>query len=129
MDINSQEHINALAPVIAKAYKLGKEQKYDEAYQVLLPHFVAKEIPAFFEEPCGWAIYRYLKKNEDRLSSRDVRKALAFYLSFATCKASLLHSCIMILAVNLEKKHENDFRFIEFCRMWKLRNQGDNLSP
>ena len=49
MDINSQEHINAIAPVIAKAYKLGKEQKYDEAYQFLLPHFEAKEIPSFFE--------------------------------------------------------------------------------
>jgi hypothetical protein len=26
----------------------------------------------------------------------------------------------MIQAANLEKKHENDFRFIEFCRMWNL---------
>ena len=33
MDINSQDHIKAIAPNIAKAYKLGKEQKYDEAYQ------------------------------------------------------------------------------------------------
>ena len=125
MDINSQEHINALAPVIAKAYQLGKEQKFDEAYQVLLPHFVAKEIPTFFEEPCGWAIYRYLKKNENRLSSREVRTALAFYLIFATCKPSILHSCIMIQAEHLEKKHENDFRFIEFCQMWKLESLRD----
>ena len=125
MDINSQEHINTIAPDIAKAYQLGKEQKYDEAYQILLPHFVAKEIPTFFESPCGWAIYRYLKKNEDRLFSRDIRKALAFYLTFATCKPSLLHSCIMIQAVNLEKKHENDFKFIEFCQMWKLESLRD----
>ena len=41
MDINSQEHIKAIAPDIAKAYQLGKEQKYDEAYQVLLPYFEA----------------------------------------------------------------------------------------
>lgn len=125
MDINSQGHISALAPVIAKAYQLGKEQKFDEAYQVLLPHFVAKEIPTFFESPCGWAIYRYLKKNEGKLSSRDVRRALAFYLKFASCKPSSLHSCIMIQAANLEKKHENDFRFIEFCRMWKLESLRD----
>lgn len=125
MDINSQEHIKAIAPDIAKAYQLGKEQKYDEAYQTLLPHFVAKEIPTFFEEPCGWAIYRYLKKNEDRLSSRDVRKVLAFYLTFASGKPSNLHSCIMIQAVNLEKKHENDFKFIEFCQMWKLESLRD----
>lgn len=125
MDINSQEYINALTPVIAKAFDLGKEQKYDEAYQVLLPHFVAKEIPTFFEKPCGWTIYRYLKKNEDRLSSMEVRKALAFYLTFASCKPSMLHSCIMIQAANLEKKHENEFRFIEFCRMWKLKSLRD----
>ena len=122
MDINSQEHINEIAPVIAKAYKLGKEQKYDEAYQVLLPHFEAKEIPSFFEEPCGWTVYRYLKNSENRLSSYEIRKALSFYMDFASCKPSILHSCIMILAADFEKKHENDFRFIEFCLMWKLES-------
>ena len=125
MDINSQAHINAIAPVIAKAYKLGKEHKHDEAYQVLLPHFEAKEIPTFFEEPCGWTIYHYLKKNEDKLSSRDIRKALVFYMTFASCKPSALHSCMMIQAANLEKKFENDFRFIEFCQMWNLKNFRD----
>ncbi len=125
MDINSQEHIKAIAPDIAKAYNLGKEKKYDEAYQVLVPHFDAKEIPSYFEEPCGWTIYRYLKKNEGKLSSTEVRRALAFYLTFASCKPSTLHSCIMIQAANLEKKHENDFRFIEFCRMWKLESLRD----
>lgn len=122
MDINSQDHINTIAPVIAKAYKLGKEQKYDEAYQVLLPHFEAKEIPSYFEEPCGWAVYRYLKNNENRLSSYEIRKALSFYMDFASCKPSILHSCIMIQAADFEKKHENDFRFIEFCLMWKLES-------
>lgn len=125
MDINSQEHIKAIAPVIAKAYKLGKEQKFVEAYQVLMPHFEAKEIPSYFEEPCGWTIYRYIKNNEDKLSSLEIRKALSFYLNFASCKPSNLHSCIMIQAVNLEKKHENDFRFIEFCLMWKLESLRD----
>lgn len=122
MDINSQEHIMAIAPDIAKAYQLGKDQKYDEAYDVLVPLFEAKEIPSYFEEPCGWTIYRYLKRNEGKLSSRDIRKALAFYLTFASCKPSTLHSCMMIQAANLEKKYENDFRFIEFCLMWNLEN-------
>ena len=125
MDINSQEHIRAIAPDVANAYQLGKEQKYDEAYQTLLPLFEAKEIPSFFEEPCGWTIYRYLKNNENRLSSTEIRKALSYYLTFASCKPSNLHSCIMVQAVNLEKKHENDFRFIEFCQMWKLENLRD----
>ncbi len=125
MDINSQEHIKAIAPEVAKAYKLGKEQKYEEAYNVLVPHFETKEIPSFFEEPCGWTIYRYLKNNESKLSSFETRKALSFYLSFASCKPSTLHSCIMVQAVNLEKKHENDFRFIEFCLMWNLESLRD----
>jgi len=125
MDINSQEHIKTIAPVVAKAYQLGKEQKYDKAYQTLLPLFEAKEIPLYFEEPCGWTIYRYLKNKESRLSSTDIRKALSYYLTFASCKPSNLHSCIMVQAVNLEKKHENDFRFIEFCQMWKLENLRD----
>ena len=122
MDINSQEYIKAIAPDIAKAYQLGKEQKYYEAYNVLVPHFEAKEIPSYFEEPCGWTIYRYLKNNENKLSSLEIRKALSFYLSFASCKPSTLHSCIMVQAANLEKKHENDFRFVEFCQMWNLNS-------
>ena len=125
MDINSKEHIKAIAPDIAKAYKLGKEQKYDEAYQVLRPHFEAKEIPSYFEEPCGWTIYRYLKNNETHLSSVEIRRSLSFYLDFASCKPSTLHSYIMVQAANLEKKHENDFRFIEFCLMWKLESLRD----
>ncbi len=125
MDINSQEHIKAIAPDVAKAYQLGKEQRYDEAYLTLLPLFEAKEIPAYFEEPCGWTIYRYLKNNENRLTSTEIRKALSYYLTFASCKPSNLHSFIMVQAVNLEKKHENDFRFIEFCQMWKLESLRD----
>jgi tetratricopeptide (TPR) repeat protein len=122
MDLNSQEHIKAIAPEVAKSYRLGKEHKYVEAYNVLVPHFEAKEIPSYFEEPCGWSIYRYLKNNENKLSSLEIRKALSFYLSFASCKPSALHSCIMVQATNLEKKHENDFRFIEFCQMWNLNS-------
>lgn len=125
MDINSQEHIKTIAPVVAKAYQLGKEQKYDEAYQTLLPLFEAKEIPSYFEEPCGWTIYRYLKNKESKLSSLEIRKALSYYLDFATCKSGTLHSCMMMQAANLEKKHENDFRFIDFCLMWDLNSFRD----
>lgn len=125
MDINSQEHIKAIAPDIARAYQLGKDQKYDEAYNVLVPHFEAKEIPTFFEQPCGWTIYRYLKNNENNLSSLEIRKVLSFYLSFASCKPSNLHSCMMVQATHLEKNHENDFRFIEFCQLWNLESLRD----
>ena len=119
MDRESQEHINEIAPIVSAAYKLGQEQKYDEAYKTLLPHFEADEIPSYFEQPCGWTIYRYLK-HKDNISTFEIRRALSFYLNFASCKPSLLHSCIMMQAVNLEKKYENDFRFIEFCLIWNL---------
>lgn len=125
MNINSQEHIKALGPDVAKAYKLSKELKYEEAYNVLLPHFNAKEIPSFYEETCGWIIYKYVKNSDGKLSSHDIKQILFFYLTFASCKPSLLHSCIMFLAANLEKKHENDFKFIEFCLMWKLESLRD----
>lgn len=125
MDRDSQEHINEIAPIVSTAYKLGQEQKYDEAYNTLLPHFEADEIPSYFEQPCGWTIYRYLKHKEDKINTYEIRRALSFYLNFASCKPSLLHSCIMMQAANLEKKHENDFRFIEFCLMWNLDSLRD----
>ena len=125
MDINSQDHIRAIAPKVTKAYQFSKEQKYDEAYHTLLPVFEAKEMPTYFEEVSGWAIYRYIKCNEKKLSSIEIRRALSYYLDFASCKPSVLHSCIMRLAVSLEKNHENEFRFIEFCKMWKLASLRD----
>lgn len=125
MDRDSQEHINEIAPIVSAAYKLGQEQKYEEAYKTLLPHFEADEIPSYFEQPCGWTIYRYLKHKEDKINTYEIRRALSFYLNFASCKQSLLHSCIMMQAANLEKKHENDFRFIEFCLMWNLDSLRD----
>ena len=125
MDKDSQEHINEIAPIVSAAYKLGQEQKYDEAYKTLLPHFEADEIPSYFEQPCGWTIYRYLKQKEDKINTYEIRRALSFYLNFASCKPSALHSCVMKQAVNLEKKHENDFRFIEFCLMWNLDSLRD----
>lgn len=126
MDINSQDHIRAIAPKVTKAYQFSKEQKYDEAYHTLLPVFEAKEMPTYFEEVSGWAIYRYIKCNEKKLSSTEIRRALSYYLDFASCKPSLMHTCIMRLAVNLEKNHENEFKFIEFCRMWKLESLRDD---
>ncbi len=122
MDRDSKEHINEIAPIISIAYNLGKEQKYDESYNTLLPYFEKNEIPTYFEQTCGWTIYRYLKLKEDKITTYEIKWALSFYLNFASCKPSMLHSCIMMQATNLEKNHENDFRFIEFCLMWNLES-------
>ena len=65
-------------------------------------------LPVGFCGLCGWTVYRYLKNNENRLSTFEIRRALSFYMDFASCKPSLLHSCIMIQAANFEKKHENE---------------------
>ena len=86
MDKESQEHINEIAPIVSTAYKLGQEQKFEEAYKTLLPYFEANEIPTYFEQPCGWAIYRYLKHEEDKISTYDIRRALFYYLNFFICR-------------------------------------------
>jgi hypothetical protein len=58
------EHIVCWVSEASKAYQFGKEQKYDEAYQTLLPLFEAKEIPAYFEEPCGWKLGQHATGTE-----------------------------------------------------------------
>ena len=117
---NSLENINRIKPIIDNARALITEHCYEEAYQSLLPYIENREVPDCFLMNCGWVIYYYLKLQKESHQSIELRKAFALYFIVCQPAASLLHSLVMVQAVSLEKKHENDFKFVEFCQMWHL---------
>lgn len=117
----TQEHIKEVgANFVSKAYALKKDKKYQEAYNILLPLFEKDEMPSYFCDAAGWVIYYYLKTNLEKLPSVEFYKIMQFYLNFWDEKASMLHSYMMVLALNKEKRQKNFPAFISFCKSWKL---------
>lgn len=69
----------------------------------------------------GWNIYRYLNTHYETMASQEVRTLLLCYLKVPTSRPSLLHSCILSLAVKIAKKFD-DFKFAPFLSFWGTAN-------
>lgn len=109
-----------MAPVISKAYAMGKEKRVDEAYETLLPFFERNELPGYFREVAGWTIYRYVKAHFASLLPSQASAILGYYLHVCQHEPDMLHSYIMVVAVNYKKQHMQEFPFASFCRSWGL---------
>lgn len=111
-----------MGAVISMVYKLGKEKKVDEAYETLRPYLERDEVPAYFCQPVGWTIYRYIKEKHSQLLPVDAARIFGYYLNICERRPELVHSYIMILAVEYKKMHPQEFSFVDFCRSWGLDN-------
>lgn len=69
----------------------------------------------------GWNIYRYLNANYAQMSSEEARTMLLCYLKLPVVKPSLLHSCMLAVAVKMAKQF-NDFKFPQFLTLWGYGN-------
>lgn len=65
----------------------------------------------------AWNIYRYLKQNHTAIGSRQVRTLLSGYLKLPVEKPSLVHSCILDIAIRISAEYD-DFQFPQFLKMW-----------
>lgn len=65
----------------------------------------------------AWSIFRYLQKNYKTMDSRQVRTLLATYMKLPVEKPSLIHSCILGIAVKISEQYA-DFRFPQFLQLW-----------
>lgn len=64
-----------------------------------------------------WSIFRYLQKNYKEMGSQQVRTLLAAYMKIPMEKPSLIHSCMLSMAVKISETYP-DFRFPQFLEMW-----------
>lgn len=129
MDITereSAENIECMHAVMENVKRLGFDKKTDEAFATLRPFFEDNAVPACFVLDAGWVIYRYVKAHSATLLPSEVATFLGWYLSLCNHQPGVLHSYIMILAVNYKKAHMNDFSFVPFCRAWQLTSFRDD---
>lgn len=73
----------------------------------------------------AWCIFRYLQKNYKGMGSEQVRTLLAAYMKIPVEKPSLIHSCMLGMAVKISEMYP-DFRFPQFLDMWGYEK---NLRP
>lgn len=121
----TQENITRIAPVIRQAVALRKAGRFDEAFATLRPYFERNEVPSYFSQPAGWAVYSYIKANMSRLYPQEATTVFGYYLNISPHEPDMVNSYVMILAANYKKLHTMEFDFIAFCRSWNLTTFRD----
>lgn len=121
----SQENIRRMAPHVSRANDLSKAGQVDEAFTSLRPYLERDEVPSYLYMPVGWVIYRYIKENTARLLPHEATKIFGFYLRLCQSKPEMVHSYVMVKAIDYNKKHPEEFDFTAFCRKWRLDNFRD----
>jgi len=119
---------NKLVPhhtLIKEASQKSKNGQTRQAFDMVYPLWEKNEVDKSMHTDWGWIIYRYLKDNLTSIDSLATRKALHAYLQLDVERPSLLHSCILRMAIELESAHKRDFKFTVFLKMWGF----DNFMP
>jgi len=111
-----------LASLIASLSDLSKTNP-TEAYTQATEKFGenAENLQQDFHEAYAWIIYRYLKSNLEKLTSKEVRTLLKNYLKLNNPKPSIVHSTMLGIAVTYTKEHP-EFNFINFMKIWDEEN-------
>ncbi|MGL4994029.1 MAG: DUF7017 domain-containing protein [Bacteroidales bacterium] len=106
---------------IIEAVKLSKENQNQDA--IALFHRINQQglLPKGFHEAYGWAIFKYLHKEIENISSLTSRTLLYDYINLDNSRPSRLHTLILIQALRIAALHE-DFKLIPFFRMWGIEN-------
>lgn len=90
----------------------------DDAYRLVAAIGAANLEPPLHND-AAWVIYRYLKHRQEFITSIDARRALALYISLTAIeRPSLLHSLMLVQAINIKRRHPQDFCFTRFIEMW-----------
>ena len=106
---------------IQKAEELSKNGNNKEALEIFKNLISQNRLTELHHESYGWIIYRYIKAEENNLSSVEVRTFLSDYMNLKNERPSMLHSMILNFALNYSKTH-SDFKFYNFFLLWNPDN-------
>jgi hypothetical protein len=109
---------------VQQAEELSKNGKSKQALDLIRGMIANNQLTELHHETYGWIIYRYIKAEENNLSSLDVRKFLRDYMNLKNERPSMLHSMILNFALNYSKTH-SDFNFYKFFVLWNPENLRD----
>lgn len=106
---------------IQKAEELSKNGNNKEALAIFKNLISQNRLTELHHESYGWIIYRYIKAEENNLSSVEVRTFLRDYMNLKNERPSMLHSMILNFALHYSKTH-SDFKFYSFFLLWNPDN-------
>lgn len=106
---------------VQKAEQLSKIGNHQEALAIFKKLISQNRLTELHHEPYGWIIYRYLRTEENNLSSIEVRTFLRDYMNLKNERPSMLHSMILNFALNYSKT-PSDFKFYNFFLLWDPNN-------
>jgi len=110
---------------IQNADQLSKSGRHKEAMDLVQSLVANNQLKEAHHESCGWIIYRYVKAEENNLSSVQVRACLRDYMNLKNERPSMLHSVMLNFALKYYKSH-GDFRFYDFfVKWWRVENLRD----
>ncbi len=113
IDINYQE--------INRAENLSKNNKHQEAINIFKKLISENRLSDLHHEAYGWVMYRYVKNDENELTSIQVRTFLRDYMNLKNERPSLLHSMILNFSLHYSKEH-SDFNLYKFFELWNPVN-------
>lgn len=80
-----------------------------------------QQLPQEWHDTLGWIAYRYIKAEQEHVSSQEVRNALLCYMRLNNRRPSTLHSLMLELAMKYWKRH-GGFCFYKFVSLWNTAN-------
>lgn len=110
---------------IKKAEDLSKNNKHKEAINIFNQLISENRLTEIHHEAYGWVIYRYIKNDENELTSIQVRTFLRDYMNLNNERPSLLHSMILNFSLHYSKEH-SDFNLYKFFKLWNPENLRDD---
>ena len=106
---------------IQEAENLSKNGNHKLALSNMKAMFANNELLDVHHEAFGWVIYRYIKAEENNISSLEIRSFMRDYLNLKNEKRSLLHSIFLNFALHFSKEH-SDFNLYNFFLLWDPKN-------
>lgn len=106
---------------VQRAEELSKNGKHREALTIFKNLISQNRLTKLHHQAYGWIIYRFIKTEENNLSSIEVRTFLRDYMNLENERPSMLHSMVLNFALNYSKNH-SDFKFYNFFLLWNPDN-------
>ncbi len=106
---------------IQKAEQLSKNGNNKEALTIFKNLISQNRLTELHHENYGWVIYRYIKAEENNLTSVEISNFFRDYMNLKNERPSMLHSMILNYALNYSKTHSN-FKLYDFFLLWNPDN-------
>ena len=106
---------------IQEAENLSRNGNHKLALNTMKAMFANHQLLDIHHEAYGWVIYRYIKAEENNITSLEIRSLMRDYMNLSNERPSMLHSTFLNYALNFSKEHA-DFNLYNFFLLWEPKN-------